>query len=116
MTDATFNVPDFQFFAESIGMEPRESEGDSFEIDLTPVTGEEIRFSFSITGRSIRLIWKRSNGSCVDIFREGATRLWIQEQGRETSLCTDFSLGSLHGTLRLCVFPVLDLRDELLIS
>ncbi|WP_086831542.1 hypothetical protein [Streptomyces sp. NRRL B-24572] len=115
MTKEAFSVPDLHRFAESLGVDPVEIEADTQEIDLEDVTGESLRFSFSTAGRSIRLLWTRESGT-VDIFREGATRLWIEEGGRETILCTEFATGSIKGSLRLRVFPHIELKDELLFS
>ncbi|WP_426403868.1 hypothetical protein ACN9M0_17495 [Streptomyces sp. R-07] len=115
MMQEAFSVPDLRRFTESLGVDPVETESDTQEIDLTDVTGESLRFSFSPAGRSIRLLWIRESGT-VDIFREGATRLWIEEQDKETILCTEFAMGSTKGTLRLRVFPNLQLKDELLFS
>ncbi|MFD7572753.1 hypothetical protein ACFV6U_19835 [Streptomyces sp. NPDC059810] len=113
MTHETFSVPDPQRFAESLGVDPTETEGAALEIDLTEIVGESLRFSFSPVERSIRLLWNRESGP-IDIFREGAQRLWIDESDGETSLCTEFVMGSTKGTLRLVVFPHLRLKDELL--
>ncbi|MFI1974587.1 hypothetical protein [Streptomyces wedmorensis] len=115
MTYETFSVPDPQSFVESLGVSPTEAEGAALEIDLTEIVGESLRFSFSPVGRSIRLLWNRESGP-VDIFREGAKRLWIEESDGETSLCTEFAMGPTKGTLRLVVFPRLSVKDELLFS
>ncbi|GAA3393679.1 hypothetical protein [Streptomyces roseoviridis] len=114
MTHEEFTVPDLQNFAEAIGAEPTETQEGIYEIDLTEVGSEPIRFSFSPAGRSVRMVWKVGDDVRVDIYREGATRLWIDEANGETSLCTEFSMGSVRGVLRLRVFPSAALRDELL--
>jgi hypothetical protein len=50
----------------------------------------------------------------LDVFREGATRLRVVSGQSETSLLIDFTTDSLAGRLKLQVFPVVRITDQLL--
>ncbi|WP_435187557.1 hypothetical protein [Streptomyces sp. bgisy126] len=104
-------TPEPRDFAEALGVEPVEVEGEAQELDLTEVVGEPLRFSFHVVERSIRLRWGH-----VDLYREGATRLRIVESPGRTGLYVDFETGPMTGTLRIEVFPEVTVDDVLLLS
>lgn len=115
MANEEFHTPEPIDFLETFGVEPILIDEDVFEIDLSDVAEEPVRITFNPMARSVRLVWNKGGESIVDIFREGASRLRIEENGGESRLCVDFSLGGAAGTLYLTVFPTLRVSDELLL-
>ncbi|MFB9903873.1 hypothetical protein [Allokutzneria oryzae] len=112
-----FVVPAFDEFVEVFGVGPRRADGADtvYEFEFALDGDDFLGFSYDIVWRSVRVRWLRQEDVLVDVFREGADRLVLEDGGAECGLAVDFRTASLAGQLRVQVFPRVAIRDELLL-
>jgi YD repeat-containing protein len=115
MSYAPFIVPSDGDFEREFGVCPVVEEGSEARVlDLEPVTGQTLRFSYDPLGRSVRLVWRRGDAVDMDMFREGAAELRIVTERGAASIVTRFDWGDLMGELALAVFPDVSIVDRTL--
>lgn len=76
----------------------------------------ELTFSYSLPGRSIRVLWHYGGDLILDIFREGATRLEIQRDSHSSFVIVEFSVDSIGGQLEIQIKPRIAFKDQMLFS
>lgn len=110
-----FYVPDATHFLEAFGVAPVSVEGDegveAFEVWVN--RHETLKFSFDVTVRSFMVRWLRDNQEILRIYREGASRITIEENFWETHLVVRFELGEYVGYLDVGVYPSVSVNDRL---
>ncbi|WP_143195092.1 hypothetical protein [Streptomyces sp. CB02488] len=112
-----FVTPDPQEIVNSLGVEPEFAGETRRTIDLVAVTGEDLKFSYDAVGQSVAVRWCTRSGKVVlNLFREGAILLRVQERDGETQLVVEFETRDTVGELRLKVFPEVSLTETSLFS
>ncbi|WP_413801435.1 hypothetical protein [Streptomyces iranensis] len=112
-----FVTPDPLEFSSALGVEAEVTGETQRTLKLEDVTGEDITFSYDANGRSVRLAWRNPSGrGVVNIFREGATLLRVNDEGGRTELVTEFRTVDTVGVLRLQVFPHAEVTEESLFA
>ncbi|MEU1943549.1 hypothetical protein ACFW95_06225 [Streptomyces sp. NPDC059474] len=112
-----FVTPDPLDIFSALGVEAEVTGETQRTLKLEDVTGEDITFSYDASGRSVRLAWCNHLGRrVVNIFREGATLLRVNEEGGRTELVTEFKTTDTMGVLRFQVFPHVEVAEESLFS
>lgn len=112
-----FEVPDAQELVEALGVEPQYLEFEEVAVlNLSEICGEDLTFSYSAMGRSVRLSWRKEERSHMNIYREGATRLHVGTEDQSTSIDVHYGFADAEGLLKVQIFPYVKVEDRLLFS
>ncbi|MEV6393627.1 hypothetical protein AB0M39_02410 [Streptomyces sp. NPDC051907] len=110
-----FAVPDDLTIFEALGEWPEEIDEDIRQLTLRENEGGSLVLSYAPLGRSVRIIWKNSDGrTTLDLFREGATRLNVTIEPPASGLTIDFHMGGCAGELSIQILPALCVTERLL--
>ncbi|MBV6760812.1 hypothetical protein [Rhodococcus opacus] len=84
---------------------------------LSTSTGrdENIELAVDPLGRSIRLRYSVLSHIVLDVFREGATKLQLDEPGDKLSVVIEFEAGEIVGTLTVDIGSTISIKDSLLL-
>lgn len=118
MAHSEFLVPSDDEWLDGFGVTsaPVEDEETTREVRVALTDDTVVTISYDVVGRSVRFTWGTGASSVIDLYREGATRLSLEDRSGATFVIAEFGLDSLHGTLEFQVFPDVKLTDRLLIS
>lgn len=110
-------APTLEQFMEDLGVEPTVlPDGDSIELDLRHVTGEDIRLRYSQSGSSVSISWNKHGQRILGIFREGASRILLSNARGTSNIIIEFSRAEMHGNITMGVYPTVSITDALLYS
>ncbi len=114
---AEFVTPDPQEIVNALGVEPEITGETQRTVNLVDVTGEDLTLSYDAVGQSVTVRWCASSGKAMlNLFREGAILLRVQEGDGETQLVVEFETRDTAGELRVKVFPEVSITETLLFS
>ncbi|MCO1576841.1 hypothetical protein M8C13_13870 [Crossiella sp. SN42] len=118
MMGGKFLVPDDAEWLAQFGVEPVAVDGEQTtrEVRIAVPGGQEVTISYDVILGSVRFAWTAAGSPVAELYREGACHLGIESRSGVTLVRAEFSLGSLHGTLVLQVYPDIRLTDQLLVS
>ncbi|MCM2411182.1 hypothetical protein [Streptomyces sp. RKAG290] len=112
-----FVTPDPQEIVNALGVEPDITGETQRTVNLVDVTGEDLTFSYDAVGQSVTVRWCTPSGKVLlNMFREGAILLRVQEGDGETRLVVKFETGDTSGELRVQVFPEVSITETSLFS
>src|SRR4051794_7548140 len=84
-----------------------ESEPVSKELTIRSVSftvgTESLVITYDIFGRSFYCAWKQNDAKILEVFREGATCLTIEEKEDQKLVCIDFKSNELAGKIIITV-------------
>ncbi|TJZ50101.1 hypothetical protein FCH28_22530 [Streptomyces piniterrae] len=110
-----FEATDIDRFVEEFGATATsDADEDVCVVDFNDATGEDLTFSYSPTGASVRVQLRDAQETVLDIFREGATRLRIESNQEHSSVLIDFNDGVTSGMLTIQIFPRIRITDKML--
>ncbi|MFJ2267433.1 hypothetical protein ACIOHO_13835 [Streptomyces sp. NPDC087849] len=112
-----FVTPDPQEIVNALGVEPEITGETQRTVNLVDVTGEDLTLSYDAVGQSVNVRWCTPLGKVkLNLFREGAILLRVQEGGGATQLVVEFETRDTAGELRLQVFPEVSITETSLFS
>ncbi|MEV7238767.1 hypothetical protein AB0N06_34065 [Streptomyces sp. NPDC051020] len=112
-----FVTPDPQEIVNALGVEPEITGETQRTVNLVDVTGEDLTLSYDAVGQSVTVRWCTPSGKVMlNLFREGAILLRVQEGDGETQLVVEFETRDTSGELRLQVFPEVSITETSLFS
>ncbi|MFG2628624.1 hypothetical protein [Streptomyces sp. NPDC048473] len=112
-----FVTPDPQEVVNALGVEPEITGETQRTVNLVDVTGEDLAFSYDAVGQSVAVRWCAPSGKVMlNLFREGAILLRVQEGDGGTQLIVEFETRDTAGELRLQVFPEVSITETSLFS
>ncbi|WP_406494951.1 hypothetical protein OG936_13960 [Streptomyces sp. NBC_00846] len=114
---AEFVTPDPQDVVNALGVEPEITGETQRTVNLADVTGEDLTLSYDAVGQSVTVRWCTPSGKVIlNLFREGAILLRVQEGDGETKIVVEFETRDTTGELRLQVFPEVSITETSLFS
>jgi hypothetical protein len=113
-----FVVPSDAEMLDTLGVSPEPVEDDptvrSFR--LASATGDDVRMSYDVPGRSFRVQVSSGNVMRLDLLRESATRLSVGADGGDFRVRVVVESADLAGELDVSVGSEVVVRDRLLMS
>ncbi|MFE2426581.1 hypothetical protein ACFXJ5_07480 [Streptomyces sp. NPDC059373] len=111
-----FSTPEEIEIIEKLGVAPEESEEGLLQTIHLDTEGGSLLLSYSLTGRSVRFLWKLGANQLVEIFREGATRIRLISESERTYFLIDFEMSGSTARLEIGIYPFVSINDNLLLS
>ncbi|MFJ5865641.1 hypothetical protein ACIQEY_14645 [Streptomyces parvus] len=112
-----FVTPDPQDLVNALGVEPEITGEAQMTLTLLDITNEDLTFSYNLIGQSVSVRWNaKSGGLKLQLFREGATLLRIQEGDGVTGLAVEFATQDTMGVLELQIFPNVSVMETSLLT
>ncbi|MFI9388968.1 hypothetical protein [Kutzneria sp. NPDC052558] len=116
MVHHEFTVPDDRELVELFGVASEALDGveSTRLLRLVSENDDEVHLVYDTPGRSIHLKWLRRGMCVVEIFREEAVRLSVEDDDGKAFVSIAFDSNSLFGELRVQVRPRIWVSDRLL--
>ncbi|MFJ2587962.1 hypothetical protein [Streptomyces sp. NPDC087538] len=112
-----FVTPDPQEIINALGVEPEITGETQRTVNLAEITGEDLALSYDAVGQSVNLRWCAPSGKVMlNLFREGAILLRVQDGGGKTQLVMEFETRDTAGEIRVQVFPEVSIAETSLFS
>jgi hypothetical protein len=104
MISQSFVVPSDDEVLDATGLVPTSEDDFESKTLVLNLGGEDsLKFSYSVTGRSVRLVWQRRDRPVLDLFREGATRFGIDSRDARVTLRIEFDLEQARGAIDVVI-------------
>ena len=113
-----FVVAEDEVWLSAFGVLPQveEATGDDEVRELrVPVSAtEELHITWDTTDRSVRVRYKRASDVIVDVFREQAALLTIEDHETGPVVALEYHAEGCHGRTRVQTHPIFTLQDTFL--
>lgn len=113
-----FVVPSDAELVDTLGVSPEmvEDEPTVRCLRLTSTTGDEVRLSYDVLGRSFRIKISSGNALRLDLLRESATHLAVSAEGSDIRVRVTLEAADLTGELDVLIGNEIVVQDRLLIT